>query len=399
MSTERAAAITGPVAVADGGGPLTGRLLQELLADGHRYVPGLEPWMAVLPESGDEHAQATGTLRERTRDRIERLAARYGYSRAHFDSRVAAGQLARILELLDGFEITYARLGDERSRRALVDLLKLRVLGPRHAPLRVSAQEFRDRQRHVDRSFRVQSHTIATGDPMFPELAEYRMPVGDGVTINVHAHSVDLVCVYLLGQYDYPHAEPPVTVGPDDVVLDVGACWGDTALYFAHLVGPRGKVFAFEVDPDNLAILRRNLELNPALAGRIEIVQRALWDSSGDTLTFTGGGRMTTVGQPSAGASATVTTTTLDDFVREAGLDRVGFVKMDIEGSERAALRGARGTLERLRPRLAIAAYHQDDDLVALPAAIDEHAPGYRFFVDSFSAVEAETVLFGSSAT
>ncbi len=184
---------------------------------------------------------------------------------------------------------------------------------------------------------------------------------------------------------------------PGDVVIDAGACWGDTALYFANLVGPKGHVFAFEFDPANLTVLRANLELNPHLAGRIEIVERALWDQSGAELEFLRGGRTTAVHAPDQNtAEEGVPAVTIDDFVGATAIRQIGFIKMDIEGAERRALRGAHGVLARDRPRLAIAAYHDDDDLVDLPEIITGAASDYSFYLGSFSPVEAETVLFAA---
>jgi hypothetical protein len=90
-----------------------------------------------------------------------------------------------------------------------------------------------------------------------------------------------------------------------------------------------------------------------------------------------------------------VPTVTLDDFVQQQGLDSVSFVKMDVEGVECKVLRGARGALREFAPKLAIAAYHKDDDLVSIPELIVPTELDWQLYVRSFSAVEAETVLFG----
>ena len=60
-------------------------------------------------------------------------------------------------------------------------------------------------------------------------------------------------------------------------------------------------------------------------------------------------------------------------LVEELKLDRVDFIKFDIEGAEHQALRGARETLRRLRPRLAMSAYHLPDDARTLPAEVREN--------------------------
>jgi hypothetical protein len=91
-----------------------------------------------------------------------------------------------------------------------------------------------------------------------------------------------------------------------------------------------------------------------------------------------------------------VPTITLDDFVERSGIDRVGFVKADVEGSELRLLKGAGRSLARFAPRLAIAAYHREDDLVRLPRELQALRPGYRLHLAGFSPLEEETVLFAA---
>jgi methyltransferase FkbM-like protein len=70
--------------------------------------------------------------------------------------------------------------------------------------------------------------------------------------------------------------------------------------------------------------------------------------------------------------------TTIDELVAELNLTRVDFIKMDIEGAEKNALRGARQTLGRFRPRLAISAEHLPDDDTAIPALVRTLQPSYQ---------------------
>jgi hypothetical protein len=58
----------------------------------------------------------------------------------------------------------------------------------------------------------------------------------------------------------------------------------------------------------------------------------------------------------------TVKTMTLDSFVKEYNVERVDFIKIDAEGSERETLKGAKETIKKFKPRMAIAAYHLPDD-------------------------------------
>lgn len=358
-------------------------LITEILRETHRYAPGLEQYR---PSLGRDPSRRVGP-RDRVRDMVERTAGRAGFTRRHFDPAAGALRLEEVIAMSEGLERTYARLGDERSRRALLDILKWRVLGPYHAPLRISPEAFRAQQSRVEREL-VQEHaTYEVSDPFFSPISRYRILLAGGSEIELHCHSVDIVSVFVLEQYSYR----TVKAQSGDVVLDVGGCWGDTALYFADLVGPRGKVFTFEFDPENLAIMRANFALNPGLAKRIEVVELALWDRSNVSLAFTESGRCTGVTDDGGGDRA-VSTITLDDFVVERGLERVDLVKMDIEGSEQRALAGAQRSLARFAPRLAVAAYHTREDLVRLP----ELMPACALFLDTFSPLEEETVLFAA---
>jgi FkbM family methyltransferase len=379
----------------DTGPRLIPLLLKAVLQGGHRYQPGIRH-QAVLTRSGFRRLWTAG--REHGRDMLERGAARLRFSHPHFDPDAAAHVLARILELSDGLERTYERLGDDWSRRAMLDVLTLRVLGAGHASLNVTPEAYRRQQAYADRVLRRQSSTFEVSDPYFSPLSLYAVPAGDGVTVTLHSHSVDVVSVFLLGQYTYAHGSHQVAAEMGDVVLDVGGCWGDTALAFASRVGGEGLVYTFEFDPESLEILRANLALNPQL-DVIEVVQAALWSRSGEALEFVQAGRMTHVG-PGGGGEASplrVQTKTIDDFVAERALSRVDFIKIDVEGAELSVLEGAAETIRRFSPKLAVAAYHRDDDLVQIPAALADLLPSYRFYLESFSQFEDETVLFAVS--
>ena len=73
-----------------------------------------------------------------------------------------------------------------------------------------------------------------------------------------------------------------------------------------------------------------------------------------------------------------VPATTVDVTVQELGLERVDFVKMDIEGSEGLALRGAADTLGRFRPEMALCIYHRYDDAEVLPEVVLDIRPDYE---------------------
>jgi FkbM family methyltransferase len=168
-------------------------------------------------------------------------------------------------------------------------------------------------------------------------------------------------------------------VKPGDIVLDCGANVGVfTREALAH--GAR-LVVAIEIAPENIECLRRNLD-QEVKSGRVIIYPKGVWDKD-DVLTLkvapgNSPADSVVIQQPGAQAGPQVPLTTIDKIVDELKLERVDFIKMDIEGAERNALAGARQALARFHPRLSLASYHRPDDPEALPKAAREGWPGYR---------------------
>ncbi len=148
--------------------------------------------------------------------------------------------------------------------------------------------------------------------------------------------------------------------------------------------------------PDSLRVLNANLDRNPTLKPRVELVEHALWNQSDEELKFDlGGGAGTSVGDGQTGDAA-VTTLTIDDLVARRNIERVDWIKLDVEGAERATLEGARETLKRFRPRLAISIYHKPEDLFDLPDLVAEILPDYEHRITHITIHQEETVLFAA---
>jgi FkbM family methyltransferase len=148
---------------------------------------------------------------------------------------------------------------------------------------------------------------------------------------------------YLYGKPERGVAKSLLSLlSPGMTFMDVGSNWGYYALMAARAVGPSGRVVAFEPHPQNVARIRRNLELNPGLGVAVE----ALAVSDGDgTATLTEGsdsGKGTILAEPDnpGSASIEVRTVSLDNYLAANGIDTVHVMKMDIEGAEVLALEG-----------------------------------------------------------
>jgi FkbM family methyltransferase len=320
------------------------------------------------------------------------LSAR-GFVRRRFDVEVPAHHLLSTLELFDGLERTYRLLADDYSRQALLDVLRYRILGERHVRLPLNDEHFWAEYNSVDARFLKERRTIKAWWGWDFHL--YELPEDRGGPLRLHSNLLGILQTFLLEQYAYRRGGQCIRAKEGDVVIDGGGCTGDTALYFAARVGARGKVYCFEFEERNLDVLRQNLALNPHLEGIVEIVPAALWEESGIALSYDPDGPATTValrqGQPAGAQAATLS---IDDLVSREALAKVDFIKMDIEGAELQALKGAERTLRAFRPTLAISIYHQADDFVTIPEYLDGLGLGYEFFLDHFTIYNAETVLF-----
>ena len=132
-------------------------------------------------------------------------------------------------------------------------------------------------------------------------------------------------------------------LAPDSVVIDAGGNIGLTALMLSRLL-PDGHVHVFEALPANAAYLRQNVAGNGI--GNVTVNAVALGDRPG-RVAMRGVGSSSHVA-PSD--EAVIPMVTLDGYMAEAGLDRVDFVKMDVEGFEPAVLAGAVKLIRRFRP-------------------------------------------------
>jgi FkbM family methyltransferase len=293
------------------------------------------------------------------------------------------------LVLLD----TYQLLQDEYSKDVLLELYLQRVIGHDLVKIfRNSPKYWQDRS--LARSLQTNRLPAKKIKNMNFELTHCDLK-DIGYDLNLFFAPIGTDMTFLKTQYEYSGVNPKIAAKTGDIVIDAGSCYGDTALYFATKVGPTGKVVGFEFIPENLDILRENLALNPKYSSSIEIIERPVWESSEKILYMMNNGPGSQVSErPLFHGAAEIRTISIDDAVRDKKLPRVDFIKMDIEGSELSALKGALGTLERFRPSLAICVYHKPNDWVDIPLFIHSLNLGYKMWLDHFTIYPEETVLY-----
>jgi FkbM family methyltransferase len=328
----------------------------------------------------------------RSRERLLELAGRFGWHRQRFNPSHVDQALANLMPLLDGLARSYARWSDDASRSVMLELLRYRILGAEHVRLSTNTPGYWQHRKRVQRECLRQAGATRVGEL---SLDEFELPGLEGPIRSIQ-RPIGAATTFVIEQYALRRSGVDIAAAPGDVVLDCGGCWGDTALYFADRVGTEGRVFSFEFDPANLAVFERNLERNPTLAKRIECVRHPLWSRSGEAIFFSPAGPSTAISSVGSGPSEAVTLS-IDDFVAERKLDRVDFIKMDIEGAELPALEGARETLRRFHPKLAICAYHKIDDFVTLPDFIEALDCAYEQRLAHWTIHLEETVVFANT--
>jgi FkbM family methyltransferase len=177
-------------------------------------------------------------------------------------------------------------------------------------------------------------------------------------------------------------------VEPGDVVLDLGAFNGNSAIGLGRKAGQHGKVYAFEPNPSTQDVWRRNI----AKVGltNAELVPMGV-SSRAERLRFTQAGAGSRI-DPNGDVQVEITT--VDSFVRERELKKVDFLKFDIEGFEVDALAGCTETIRRFRPKIAISVYHLHHDLQKIPQAISEIAPWYKMYLRHNANYDGEIVMY-----
>lgn len=205
---------------------------------------------------------------------------------------------------------------------------------------------------------------------------------------NVKISKIDFLSfinTFIIEQYRLPGILQP-SFG--DTVLDIGACYGDTSLWFLKYIGDKGMVYAFEPINENYKKLLENIrinEVNNIIPFNIAIDER---ETTVSFLNKGGGSFLVDKG------NLDTKTTTIDKFINDNKVSHVDFIKMDIEGAELGALNGSINTIKQFKPKLAICIYHKIDDFIIIPAMIKHLNKNYKFYLRHNSMGIDDTILY-----
>lgn len=183
-----------------------------------------------------------------------------------------------------------------------------------------------------------------------------------------------------------------VSVSDNEVFVDCGAYLGDTTINFIDYAKRSNRVYkkivAFEPSKSNYEQLLKNISKERDVI----TFNKGVSDHEG-IVGFTAAKKSNSgriIGDKT-NAATFVSVVSIDD-VQECS--DATFIKMDIEGSELSALKGAKKTIIRNQPKLAICIYHSDADMIEIIEYIHEINPNYKLYVRQHSDNVIETVLY-----
>lgn len=169
------------------------------------------------------------------------------------------------------------------------------------------------------------------------------------------------------------------TISPSGEItlLDCGAYIGDSAEAVKRIYEDRLKyIYAIEPDTDNMRIMRHSFEQN-GLSSKAACFGCGIYDREGE-LRFT---RVEDELELAEEGDIIVPVRTIDNILCDREIYGRLCIKMDCEGSECAALRGAKETIRRYRPYMAICLYHRMEDILEVPRTIRDICPEYAFYI------------------
>ena len=193
--------------------------------------------------------------------------------------------------------------------------------------------------------------------------------------------------IFSVGKYIEEHQYfdlPELKLGKQEVFVDAGGFDGSTSEMFIRAThGEYDHICIFE--PGSIEAARCEERLKEY--HDVKIVRKALWDSA-KTLCFNENGHESYISQTGDKAIETVS---LDSKLNGGP---VTYIKMDIEGAEIHALKGAMNTIRQHKPKLAISVYHSRNDIWAIPRLILDMCPDYKLYLRMYAFTGNEVVLY-----
>jgi FkbM family methyltransferase len=174
-----------------------------------------------------------------------------------------------------------------------------------------------------------------------------------------------------------------------EIFIDGGVLDFKTSIEFIEWCnGKFDKIYAFEPDKASYDICKNVLQTNKILdQKRIKLYQAGLWNKTKKVFFNPIGNGASRIAE---GGTSQIETVSIDERLKGQS---VTFIKLDIEGAELEALKGARKTIKKYRPRLAVCIYHKPEDILEIPRYILSLNMDYKLYIRHYSTHQYDTVL------
>lgn len=171
-------------------------------------------------------------------------------------------------------------------------------------------------------------------------------------------------------------------------IIDGGSFDGDTVKLFVEILGGSSCLDIDCYEPSNINCGKIKELCKKLNNHNITVHNKALWDNTDLIMSFEGGGLS---GKIVDSKNNLITMCSIDSY----NFSKVSFIKLDIEGAERKALEGAKKTIEKCRPILAICAYHLQDDLLVIYDFISSLNCKYKIMLRHYMCSSGDTIMYG----
>lgn len=174
--------------------------------------------------------------------------------------------------------------------------------------------------------------------------------------------------------------------GESEIFIDGGAYKGeDTIAFTKWCKGQYQDAYVFEPDESSYQDTCQNL-LNAGINSHI--FNQGLW-SKKERMGFSPG--VQAASHVDTAGTGQIQMNSIDEILHG---ERASFIKLDVEGCEQEAIKGASGTIKKYHPRLAVCVYHKPEDIFEIPTAIMETGQHYRLYLRHYSYIFTETVMY-----
>lgn len=228
-----------------------------------------------------------------------------------------------------------------------------------------------------------ESSIIITTPRYFSEIKQFLMKNG------VEENRIFCIGPYIFVSQEEQYFNPDfMTFEEEEIFVDAGCYNLSSSIKLKEHCKTLKRVYAFEPDLHNYDLCEKATKLHFE-DKVVKIIGKGTW-SENKTISFDA----SSDGQShiSESGKASIEVVAIDDVIPPD--EKVTFIKMDVEGSELESLKGAKHTIQRCKPKLAICIYHKVEDMYEIPLYIKSLVPEYKLYVRHHSNGASETVLY-----